>query len=54
MTPMIAQMHDALIAAERVLSDLDAMLRRRHPTLPMLPELMEVRLVMARFVGEDE
>ena len=54
MIPVTAQMHDALLAAERVLTDLDAMLRRRHPTLPMLPELLEVRLVMARFVGEDE
>ena len=51
---MIDQMHDALLAAERVLSDLDCMLRKRHPTLPMLPELLEVRLVLARFVGEDK
>ena len=54
MMPMIAQMHDALLAAELVLSDLDAMLRKRHPTLPTLPELVQVRLVLARFIGEDE
>ena len=54
MTPIASQMHDALVGAERVLTDLDAMLRKRHPTLPMLPELLEVRLVLARFVGEDE
>jgi len=51
---MVAKMHDALIAAERVLSDVDALLRRRHPTLPMLPELIEVRLVLSEFVGADE
>lgn len=54
MISMTAQMHDALLAAERVLTEVDALLRRRHPTLPMLPELMEVRLVLARFVGDDE
>ena len=54
MVPMIAQMHDALLAAELVLSDLDAMLRKRHPTLPTLPELAQVRQVLARFIGEDE
>lgn len=52
--PVTAEMHDALLAAERVLSDVDALMRRRHPTLPMLPELLEVRLVLARFEGEDE
>lgn len=51
---LTSQMHDALLASERVLSDLDALLRRRHPTLPMLPELLEVRLVLARFVGAEE
>lgn len=54
MTPITAQMHDALVGAERVLTDLDALLRRRHPIMPMLPELLEVRLVLAQFVGEDE
>ena len=54
MTPIASQMHDALVGAERVLTEVDALLRRRHPTLPMLPELMEVRLVLARFVGDDE
>lgn len=54
MISMTAQMHDALLAAERVLAEVDALLRRRHPTLPMLPELMEVRLALARFVGDDE
>ena len=53
MIPITAKMHDALLAAERVLSDLDAMLRR-HPTLPPLPELVEVRRVLALFEGADE
>lgn len=47
MTHHETQMHTALAAAERVLSDIDTMLRNRYPTLPMLPELLEARRVLA-------
>jgi len=47
MTHYETQMHAALVAAERVLSDLDTMLRNRYPTLPMLPELLAARRVLA-------
>jgi hypothetical protein len=47
-----SQMHDALLAAEHVLADMDAMLKRKHPGLATMPELVLVRAVLARYAGE--
>jgi len=53
MINITAQMLDALIAVEPVLANMDAMLRRKHPGLSTMPELILVRAVLARFSGED-
>jgi len=47
MTPTEEQLHTALVAAERVLADVDTMLRNRYPTLPRMPELLAARRVLA-------
>jgi len=48
----IAQMHAALTAAERVLADMDTLLKSKHPGLTTMPELVLVRSALAKFAGD--